>query len=616
MSDRSALIPTAVAGGYGAAPHAAPKKGKAVGASVRVLAAVAGVAACGGLAAHASGAAPDLLASLGASKHAALVGEDAAHAKTLASFAEMTQKYGDMRAALASAHAEGVQAMAHMTVRPKANTPNARPRLGASDYENCVAKGSRASAKYEAAFGNATDGEKEMQIKADLVFDVNRADLPAITAYNDSKALLMSIGCEVPPPATFQELQLCVDEDTAAFCDKSCSMPLPAHCDPESGKSFGTCAPAVQDLCDEIMESRDKCVELKQHVTAKEAAYDAMEVGHLTCRTSPDAPFAKAAYAQVKYEEAYTAWVDATNDATEVCTIGHALWVHNLGLFQSHYEQIRATTDDIIEMCDLSKDPDSKLDMTDVIEETASGFYSNSATIEEKAPEVEKEAVGDPGGANPTEDKQIVVDDKSDAGVKIVRDSKVGDGFEADQIQEDHGHDGRKLVWWQQLCDPTIAAMEDLLTTLEIATPQLQCFAETCQHKQKAEKKAFDALVKAYDVFVVGYAKYQDETKKYNAGVVEKNTALAVVVAAYETFHPVKDQIAVLYDKDVTKFEAFDAGDRSAMRGCGLSDCQVNAICAEQISEDQAFEKLIDVESCSAKPAPTKACKVEKKQTE
>ena len=208
-----------------------------------------------------------------------------------------------------------------------------------------------------------------------------------------------------------------------------------------------------------------------------------------------------------------------------------------------------------------------------------------------------------------------MVDDKSDSGVKITRDSKVGDGFEADQIQEEHGH-GRKLVWWQQLCDPTIAAMEDLLTTLEIATPRLQCFAETCQHKQKAEKKAFDALVKAYDVFVVGYAKYQDETKKYNAGVVEKNTALAVVVAAYETFHPVKDQIAVLYDKDVTKFEAFDAGDRSAMRGCGLSDCQVNAICAEQISEDQAFEKLIDVESCSAKPAPTKACKVEKKQTE
>ena len=203
------------------------------------------------------------------------------------------------------------------------------------------------------------------------------------------------------PPATFQELQLCVDEDTAAFCDKSCSMPLPAHCDPESGKSFGTCAPAVQDLCDEIAESRDKCVELKQHVTAKEAAYDAMEVGHLTCRTSPDAPFAKAAYAQVKYEEAYTAWVDATNDATEVCTIGHALWVHNLGLFQSHYEQIRATTDDIIEMCDLSKDPDSKLDMTDVIEETASDSTPTPRLSKRRRPRWRRKRSATPAAPTP-----------------------------------------------------------------------------------------------------------------------------------------------------------------------------------------------------------------------
>ena len=54
----------------------------------------------------------------------------------------------------------------------------------------------------------------------------------------------------------------------------------------------------------------------------------------MPCRVAPDAPFAKAAYAQVKYEEAYTNWVDSVNDATEVCTIGHALWVHNLGLYR------------------------------------------------------------------------------------------------------------------------------------------------------------------------------------------------------------------------------------------------------------------------------------------
>jgi hypothetical protein len=42
----------------------------------------------------------------------------------------------------------------------------------------------------------------------------------------------------------------------------------------------------------------------------------------------------------------------------------------------------------------------------------------------------------------------------------------------------------------------------------------------------------------------------------------------------------------------------------------------VQAICSEQISEDKTFEKLVDVESCSTNPAPTAACKVEKKKTE
>ena len=613
MSDRSALIPTAVAMGYGAAPLSAPKKVRtSVGTSVRVIAAVAGVAGVVGIAASA-GAGGDLFASLGSSRH--LSKEDKAHAKSLESLSEMTKKYGDVRAALAQSHKDAIKAMAHMQGRPKANTPGAKPRLGASDYENCVAKGSRASDSYEAAFGNSTDAEKEIEIKKDLTFDVNRADMPAITAYNDSKALLMSVGCEVPPPATFQELELCKDDETAPFCDKPCSMPLPAHCAPDSGKEFGTCDPSVRNLCAEIAGTRDKCVELKQHVTAKEAAYDAMEVGHLTCRTAPDAPFAKAAYAQVKYEEAYTAWAAATDDATEVCTIGHALWVHNLGLFQHHYEQIRATTDDIIEMCDLSVDSDSKLDMADVIEETASGFYSNSAKLDEDAPELVLEAAGDPAGVRPTEDKKLIHDesglDAGDTGVTIVRDSDVGSGFTPDQVQEEAAALRRKLLWLQQLCPSMIDGMEGLLKTLEIATPQLQCFSETCQIKQVAEKKAFDDLVKAYDTFVVAYAKYQDETNKYNAGVVDKNTALAVVVSAYETFHPVKDELALKYDKDVTRFERFDAGDRKALEGCGLTDCQVTHICATKIISDSVFEYFVNVDTCSANPPKTDSCKGE-----
>jgi hypothetical protein len=316
-------------------------------------------------------------------------------------------------------------------------------------------------------------------------------------------------------------------------------MPLPAHCDPESGKSFGTCAPAVFDLCDEIKESRDKCVELKQHVTAKEAAYDAMEVGHLTCRTSPDAPFAKAAYAQVKYEEAYTAWVDATNDATEVCTIGHALWVHNLGLYEQHYEKMVQTVDDLKSLCNNSTGGVEEFDINAAVAEASQSYMEPS-----------------------------------------------------------HVDSRRRLVWWQQLCEPSIAAMEALLKSLEIASPQLMCFADTCLQKKETEKLAFDALYKAYNKFQIALTAYKTDTEEYNARVKNKQTALTVVIQAYETFHPVQEKWSQKYDKDMAAFERFDDGADNGH--CGLTDCQVQAVCSTQLKSK--FETFVATDSCTAAP--------------
>ena len=47
MSDRSALLPTATAAGYGAAPASAPKAQRPATTTSRVLAAVAGLCALG-----------------------------------------------------------------------------------------------------------------------------------------------------------------------------------------------------------------------------------------------------------------------------------------------------------------------------------------------------------------------------------------------------------------------------------------------------------------------------------------------------------------------------------------------------------------------------------------
>ena len=242
MSARDSLIPTAVAVGYGAAPAAAPKKRNGISTSLRVLVAVAGVAGVCGLAVGGGGY--DLFASLGSSKHDSATANKAHH-KSLDSLSEMTKKYGDVRSALAQSHKDAIVAMRHMQVRPMANTPGAKPRLGASEYENCVAKGSRASEAYERNFGNATDAEKEIEIKKDLTFAVNRADMPAITAYNDSKALLMQVGCEVPPPPRFKNCSCVWTTTPRLSATNRAACPCPRTATRRAARASGPARPRL-----------------------------------------------------------------------------------------------------------------------------------------------------------------------------------------------------------------------------------------------------------------------------------------------------------------------------------------------------------------------------------
>ena len=202
---------------------------------------------------------------------------------------------------------EAIELLSQMTVRPQHITGEARASLGKSEYQKCVAPGSKPSSKYEVS--------DDAEWKQDLVFMENRMSFPAVTAYNDSKALLMGVGCEVPPPNVFQETSLCTDPETREFCNSDCAMPFPENCAP-GARDFGSCEPTVVGICDNIITSRQMCHAVKHHVVAAVDRYDAIEVGALPCRTEPDAPFAKAAYAQMKYESAYVDWVNARNEAT------------------------------------------------------------------------------------------------------------------------------------------------------------------------------------------------------------------------------------------------------------------------------------------------------------
>jgi len=541
MSEHTSLIPTTVdATGYGSKPAGLGARKNGGSRRGRVAAGVASACALVGVAMVASGK---------TSFYSAPLGEEDLRQVT---FDKVLASKGETFASVRKARVEAIAQLTKMTVRPQIFAPNANAGLGLAESQKCVGAGAKPSDGYAVTDAKAW--------KSDLVFEEYRTSFPAVTAYNDSKALLMSVGCEVPPPNVFGDTSLCTDAETKEFCDADCGMPLPTNC--VSGTvDWGSCEPTVVGLCARIVDSRNTCKSIKDLVTHNVEKYDAIAVGALPCRTEPDAPFAKAAYAQMKYESSYLDWANALNDATEVCTIGHALYVHNLNLFESHYAVVVSTTNDLKKMCseegaydgELPADSDAdgnatnsfvaahKFDMSEAIEDVETGFYEPSK----------------------------------------------------------HHHMGRRrLVWWDQLCEPTINAMEGLARSLEVESPQLMCFAESCRNKKEQEDFAFDVLVKAHNKFAAVFAKYTEGVSEYNALVTTKDTALAQTITAFESFHPVKEEMSIAYGKDFARFDRFDTGADKGL--CGLSACQAEQLC--QVSLNNRFEDFVDTDTCVAIP--------------
>ena len=135
---------------------------------------------------------------------------------------------------------------------------------------------------------DVTKSEKE--IRNDLEFDTKRDELPAITAFNNSKSLLAGIGCSESPAMEFQDTPACKAD--GSFCDKSCKMPVPRNCDPDT-KNFGTCEPTVRALCDGIGSTHESCAKEREHTAAKEALYDQLDPGVPPAAATPTHRFPK-----------------------------------------------------------------------------------------------------------------------------------------------------------------------------------------------------------------------------------------------------------------------------------------------------------------------------------
>ena len=95
----------------------------------------------------------------------------------------------------------------------------------------------------------------------------------------------------------------------------------------------------------------DGCNAISEEINAERARYTAMDPGSSPCADAPGTPMTVASQKQADYQTALNMWAGAVNDATEVCTVGHGLLVHNAGMYDRHYSVMKEITADLEELC-------------------------------------------------------------------------------------------------------------------------------------------------------------------------------------------------------------------------------------------------------------------------
>ena len=457
-------------------------------------------------------------------------------AKSADPFNDVLQRQSSQFEELAASRQEGIKMMAELQVFAFVH-PEGMSSLGASEYQSCVAPNSAPKNGYE-----KTDVEA---IREDLVFATDlftkeRNMAVPVTDFANSKAAVDGVQCKAPPAIKFSETKTCVED--RGFCDNNCYMPVPENC-AEGKKNFGSCSPTVGSVCESIADVSDGCNAISEEINAERARYTAMDPGSSPCADAPGTPMTVASQKQADYQTALNMWAGAVNDATEVCTVGHGLLVHNAGMYDRHYSVMKEITADLEELCAQSD------------------------------------------GANKFDFDGAVADAKKNSIPTVRR---------------------RKLVWWQQLCEPTLASLEEITDSLEIASPQLQCFAETCTAKKATEANAFKALEVAHNEYVAAYNAYTDQADAFNGYVDQKEAQKESVIAKLESFQAGKQANSKIYARDKASFDRFDSGADAGH--CGLTSCQVKTVCHAHIKD--YFASFINPDTCQAVPmAVDQVCK-------
>ena len=301
--------------------------------------------------------------------------------------------------------------MVNMKVRPIANVPRSRARLGASEYRACA---QRDPPRPRAGVTGPRTSS------APTSFDVSREDFPAVTAYNDSKALPHERRVRDSSSATFQETR-CTPDRGKRRSLRHCSMHPSRTATRTSRTSDRASPPSAR--CATRSWATAQCATLRRHV-AKEKQYDSMEVG-LPCG-APGAPFAKAAYAQVSTRRRTPA---GSSQPRRCAPLGHALWVQP-GSVPGAPRRFAGAMASLIQLCENTARPGRERGHRG----HKGTFYHPSQQQEENTPGI----VGAHGPHAPHRGRR-------GGGVR---------GWVRRRYQARSQQSPARLVWWQQLWSP------------------------------------------------------------------------------------------------------------------------------------------------------------------
>ena len=104
------------------------------------------------------------------------------------------------------------------------------------------------------------------------------------------------------------------------------------------------------------------------------------------------------------------------------------------------------------------------------------------------------------------------------------------------------------------------------------------------------EAYKYQELQLKYSEYAASLEEYKTAVETYNDAVADKYLKKAAAEEAFDVFNPHKEDMTTKFHKDLEVYMSFASG--AAEGNCGLTDCEMTAVCAHEI--EAKFETYVD----------------------